>query len=44
MYQLELEGRWAGLRRFIAQSWVVFYGYWQAENTVYIEAIRANAK
>lgn len=39
MYQLELDGRWAGLRRFIVQPWVVFYGYWQAEHTVYIEVI-----
>lgn len=39
MYQVELQDRWAGLRRFITQSWVVFYAYWPAEHTIYVEAI-----
>lgn len=39
MYQVENTGRWAGLRRFVAEVWIVFYMYWDEENTVYIEAI-----
>jgi hypothetical protein len=39
MYQVEMRGQWAGLRRFIAAEVVVFHTYWQQDHTVYIEAI-----
>ena len=39
MYPVEDAGRFAGLRRFFAGSWVVFYGYWRQEDTVYIEIV-----
>ena len=39
MYPVEDAGRFAGLRRFFAGSWVVFYGYWRREDTVYIEIV-----
>ena len=39
MYQVETAGRWAGLRRFFTDQWVVFYMYWDEDHTIYIEAI-----
>lgn len=39
MYPVEDAGRFAGLRRFFAGSWVVFYGDWQPEGAVYIEVV-----
>jgi hypothetical protein len=39
MYQVEGTGRWAGLRRFAVEQRIVFYMYWDAEHTIYIEAI-----
>jgi mRNA-degrading endonuclease RelE of RelBE toxin-antitoxin system len=39
LYRVELEGRWAGLRRFRAIEVIVFYTYWHQDNAVYIEAI-----
>jgi hypothetical protein len=41
MYQVEGTGRWAGLRRFAVEPWIVFYMYWDAEHTIYIETIVA---
>ncbi len=39
MYPVEDAGRFEGLRRFFAGIWVVFYGHWQREDTVYIEIV-----
>ena len=39
LYQVELQGPWAGLRCFRALEVIVFYAYWHQEHTVYIEAI-----
>ncbi len=39
MYQVEMQGRWAGLRRFFVRAWVVFYAYWRSVNTVFIEVV-----
>ena len=39
MYQVEPEGRWAGLRRFVIESLIVFYAYWESERTIYLEVI-----
>lgn len=40
MYQVEPNGRWAGLRRFFVRDRVVYYSYWDPDHTVYVEAIR----
>ncbi len=39
MYQVEPGGRWVGLRRFRAHNWKVYYAFWEAENTIYIEVL-----
>ena len=39
LFQVEPDGRWAGLRRFHSLNVVVFYTYWHDNHTVYIEAI-----
>ena len=39
MYQVEAQGQWRGLRRFIVAELVVFHSCWHPEHTVYIEAI-----
>jgi hypothetical protein len=39
MYKVVETGRWRGLRRFFSGNQAVFYGYWPAENTVYIEMV-----
>jgi mRNA-degrading endonuclease RelE of RelBE toxin-antitoxin system len=39
MYQVEPGGRWAGLRRFRVHNWKVYYAFWEAENTIYIEVL-----
>jgi hypothetical protein len=41
MFQVEPNGRWAGLRRFHSLNVIVFYTYWHENNSVYIEAIVA---
>ena len=39
LFQVEPDGRWAGLRRFRSRSVIVFYTYWHENHPVYIEAI-----
>ena len=34
-----MRGHWAGLRRFFAHSWKIYYTFWDSENTIYIETI-----
>jgi mRNA-degrading endonuclease RelE of RelBE toxin-antitoxin system len=39
MYQVEDEGRWAGLRRLYVGEWKVFYSVWEPTSAIYIEII-----
>ena len=39
LFQVEQDGRWAGLRRFRSWNVIVFYTYWHENHTVYVEAI-----
>jgi hypothetical protein len=39
MFQIEVRGRWRGLRRFLVRNWKIYYEFWDTENTLYIETI-----
>jgi hypothetical protein len=39
MYQVEMQGEWAGLRRIPFRSRILFYVWWKQDQTIYIEAI-----
>ena len=44
LYQVEVQGPWAGLRRFRALGVIVFYTCGQQDHTVYIEAVLPREK